>query len=321
MDGSGKKEQKDLWSDYWRTSQSNDCASDFPEDARRAIAGKWRVIFSRLESGDSVLDVATGNGALVALLAEVAGPELGLFVTGVDLAQIDPRANAGLPGGEGAAGMAELSFRGGVDAANLPFDDRSFTLVVSQFGLEYADFEKAIGEACRVARRWVKLLIHAADGAVVRQNGLIPGQVDWLRRELGLFDAAREQITAPTGVTRDRLASISVAIRKKCAALENPDFLYSSSQYMGQLLGQSAAMGKAQAVRYVDAMEARIEGNAKRMRALAGAARSEDDLARASDICVAAGYDPVSVAAECPGGEQRLAGYWLEAERPGGKES
>lgn len=324
MDGSGKKEQKDLWSDYWRTSQSNDCASDFPDDARQAIADKWRVIFSGLERGDSVLDVATGNGALVALLAEVAGPDLGLLVTGVDLAQIDPQANAGLPGAAGAtgaAGVAELSFVGGTDAADLPFDDQSFTLVVSQFGLEYADFEKAIGEACRVARRGVKLLIHAADGAIVRQNGLIPGQVDWLRKELGLFDAAREQISAPTAATRDRLASISAAIRKKCAALENPDFLYSSSQYMGQLLGQSAAMGNAQAVRYVEAMEAQIVANADRMRALAAAARSKDDLARASDICVAAGYDPVSVTAECPGGEQRLAGYWLEAERPGGKES
>ena len=318
MDGSGSKEQKDLWSDYWRTSQSNDCASDFPDDARQAIAGKWRDTFSALESGDGILDVATGNGALVALLAEVAAPELALSVTGVDLAQIDPQANAGL---SGAAGIADLSFRGGTDAADLPFDDQSFTLVVSQFGLEYADFEKAIGEACRVAKHRVKLLIHAADGAIVRQNGLIPGQVDWLRKELGLFDAAREQIAAPTGVTRDRLASISAAIRKKCAALENPDFLYSSSQYMGQLLGQSAAMGKKQAVRYIDAMEAQIVGNAKRMQALAGAARSEDDLAQASDICAAGGYNPVSVTAECPGGAEYLAGYWLEAERPGGKKS
>ena len=80
-------------------------------------------------------------------------------------------------------------------------------------------------------------------------------------------------------------------------------------------------MGNAQAVRYVEAMEAQIVANADRMRALAAAARSKDDLARASDICVAAGYDPVSVTAECPGGEQRLAGYWLEAERPGGAQS
>ncbi len=322
MDGSGSKEQKDLWSDYWRTSQSNDCASDFPDDARQSIAGKWRDTFSGLERGDSILDVATGNGALIALLAEVATPELALSVTGVDLAQIDPQANAGF---SGAAGIAELSFRGGTDAADLPFDDQSFTLVVSQFGLEYADFEKAIGEACRVANGRVKLLIHAADGAIVRQNGLIPGQVEWLRKELGLFDAAREQVAAPTGVTRDRLAGISAAIRKKCAALENPDFLYSSSQYMGQLLGQSAAMGKKQAVRYIDAMEAQIVGNSKRMQALAGAARSEDDLARASDICAAKGYDPVSVTAECPlpgnRGAEYLAGYWLEAVRPGGKES
>lgn len=320
MDGGGGKERQDLWSDYWRTGQLHACTAEFPENARQAIAAKWQATFAGLERGDSILDIATGNGALVALVAESAAPELGLSVTGVDLAEIDPQANAGFGGATeaAAAGIAELSFRGGMDAAALPFGDQSFTLVVSQFGLEYADFEKAIGEACRVAKKRLKLLIHAADGAVVRQNGLIPGQVKWLREDLGLFDAAREQITAPTAETADRLEGISAAIRKKSATLENPDFLYSSSQYMGQLLAQSAAMGGEQALQYLDAMEAQIMGNAERMRALAGAARSEDDLARASDICAAAGYNPVSVSAECPGGAEHLAGYWLEAERPRG---
>jgi ubiquinone/menaquinone biosynthesis C-methylase UbiE len=315
MAGNIDKDDHDLWSDYWRTSQSNDCASDFPKTARQAIAANWRDAFAQLERGDSVLDVATGNGALVALLASTAGPELGLSVIGVDLAQIDPQANAGLAETE-AAGIGELTFRGGIDAADLPFEDQSFTLVVSQFGLEYADFEKAIGEACRVARKRLKLLIHASDGSIVRQNGLIPGQVDWLRKELGLFDAAREQITAATEATRGRLTSISAAIRKKCAALENPDFLYSSSQYMGKLMAQSAAMGDQKILQYLDAMEAQIMGNAKRMQALTEAARSEEDVARAGDICTAQGYNPVSVTAECPGGTQLLAGYWLEAERP-----
>lgn len=218
--------------------------------------------------------------------------------------------------GVAVKGKIDLDFRGGVNAADLPFADRSFTMVVSQFGLEYADFGKAIGEACRVADKGLKLLIHAADGAVVRQNKLIPGQVDWLRDELGIFDAAREQFIAPTGNTRHRLNEISAAVREKCSSLENPDFLYSSSQYMGQLLGQSATMGGEQALQYLEAMETQMMANAGRMQALADAARNEDDLAEARDICIAQGYNPVSVSTENPGGGQLLAGYWLEAQRP-----
>ncbi|MCH8202667.1 MAG: methyltransferase domain-containing protein [Proteobacteria bacterium] len=311
MNGSSETKTPDLWSDYWRSGQLHACTFDFPEDAREAIAARWRKEFSALPSGATILDVATGSGALIALAAEVAGPDRHLSATGVDLAEIDQLKDTGLT----ASAEFDITFLGGTDAARLPFEDRQFTLVVSQFGLEYADFESAMNEACRVAKAKIVALMHAAESPVVRQNGLIPGQVHWLRSELALFDAAREHFQKATDKTGNRLTEISAAIRKKCASLENPDFLVSVSKYVGQLLGRSATLGSGQGLAFLDAMEAQLVIHADLMTALIEAARSEADLALARDICAAAGYNSVNVSGEYFGREPQLVGHWLSAER------
>lgn len=318
MDGSSENEQRDLWGEYWRDGPLHACTFDFPENARDAIATKWRQTFAALDSGGNILDVATGNGALLAIAAETAITSHSLSAVGVDLAQIDPKRNTELIGAS-VKGEIDLDFRGGIDAADLPFDDRSFTLVVSQYGIEYADFEAAIAEACRVADKNVKFLVHAADSAVVRQNGQIPEQVDWLRKELGLFDAAREQFTAPTRATGDRLTRISAAIRDKCGALDNPDFLFNASQYIGRLLAQAPTLQTDKALAYLDQMEAQIMGRAERMQALVTAARSTTDLDRAGEICSSAGYEGISVETEYTGTDKQIVGYWLAAARPSGQ--
>jgi ubiquinone/menaquinone biosynthesis C-methylase UbiE len=311
MNKSKDEKGLDLWSDYWLTGQLAACTADFPEQARQAIASKWRQEFAALQSEATILDIATGKGALIALAAEAACPDRRLSATGVDLADVDLCAEAGLDGGA----EIEIAFEGGVDAAKLPFEDRRFTLVVSQFGLEYADFEKAVAEACRVAGTRVVALVHAAEGPVVRQNSTIPAQISWLRDELGLFEAVTDYFRVTSDKTGKHLREVSTALKEKCATPENPDFLASVSNYVGRLIAELPAIGSVQCLEYLEAMEAQLVRHAGRMAALTGAARSEADLAKAAEICAAAGFGTVDTTVETSGNDAEPVGHWLHAER------
>ena len=156
------------WRDYWKTDQSASCVPDNPA-TQAQIAGWWQDFFAVLGNGSRILDIATGNGIVLAHAGEAAARHGVTFdLTGIDLADIDPsRYLLVLPPGLGGA-----TFLGKVPAENLPFPDACFDVAVSQYGLEYAEPERALAEAARVLTpggrlRW---LAHSVDSAVVRQN-------------------------------------------------------------------------------------------------------------------------------------------------------
>jgi SAM-dependent methyltransferase len=101
------------------------------------LENQWMQLFQATPAGARVLDLATGAGQ-VATWAAAAGRGFG--VTGVDFADI-PATRADAPG---------VSFLGNVGIESLPFEPGSFDLVVSQYGFEYADRQKAAAECARV---------------------------------------------------------------------------------------------------------------------------------------------------------------------------
>jgi SAM-dependent methyltransferase len=96
-----------------------------------------------LRAGQRVLDVAAGNGN-----ASLAAARRWCDVVSTDyVSTLLDRARARA----GADGLA-IEFRQ-ADAENLPFDDASFDVVLSTFGVMFtADQEKAAGELARVCR-------------------------------------------------------------------------------------------------------------------------------------------------------------------------
>ncbi len=101
------------------------------------LENQWMQLFQATPPGARVLDLATGGGQ-VATWAAAAGRGFG--VTGVDFADI-PATRADAPG---------VTFLGNVGLESLPFAAASFDLVISQYGFEYADRQKAAAECARV---------------------------------------------------------------------------------------------------------------------------------------------------------------------------
>ncbi len=166
------------WRKYWQEDRMDSCVPEHNTTARE-ISERWIGLFEVLPDDSRILDVATGNGALLAHAANAAAQAGKSFsLTGVDLADIDPvRYVSDLPGG-----LHKANFIGGVAAENLPFSDSVFDVVASQYGLEYADLEKALGEVERVLVAGGRLLwlAHSAESSVVEQTRDQSRQVEFL---------------------------------------------------------------------------------------------------------------------------------------------
>src|SRR3546814_16929036 len=87
-----------------------------------------------------------------------------------------------------------LHFHSGVSAEALPFDDNSFDLVTSQYGIEYCDDVRTTPEVARVPAPdgRVALLLHHADSRLAQVAREELRLADWLRRPAG-FHALRSE--------------------------------------------------------------------------------------------------------------------------------
>jgi len=185
------------WADYWKADCAASCEPENPATAAE-IARLWQGWLSGFPDGVRILDIATGNGIVLAYAAGAARARGRRFaLTGVDLADIDPpRYLRSLD-----PALRAASFRGGVAAEALPFPDSSFDVVVSQYGLEYADLERALAEAARVlvpggALVW---LAHADGSEIVRQHREQALELDYLLAADGPVAAMRRFVTTLAG--------------------------------------------------------------------------------------------------------------------------
>lgn len=204
------------WRHYWRENRLAACVPDYPDSAA-AIETHWTEFFSTLPAATRVLDIATGNGVLLVWAtraARLAGRELTL--TGIDLADIDPARF--LP--EHRSDLAGVRFIGATAAESLPFPDDSFDVVVSQYGLEYADLEPALSEAARVLTPGGQLhwLAHGDESRIVAQARARLIDIDLMLSSEGAFAEMKRYVEA-----RVRSRGVNRATRDLTEALRTAE--------------------------------------------------------------------------------------------------
>ena len=180
-----------VWTRHWASGAAHSCAGSFADTYEGALAAVWEAALDRVAPGTRVLDIATGSGALPRLLLRLQ-PTLDLGIDAVDLASVAPDWVRQLP----AQQAARLRFHAGIRAESLPFPDACFGLVISQYGLEYADLERAVPELLRVLAPGgqVVLVMHHAASRPVSLAAVEIAHIDWLRGDDGLLPAARAML-------------------------------------------------------------------------------------------------------------------------------
>jgi len=136
------------WSRYWEKGTITTFHGRFGENYDGPVRDFWHGVFAALPARASIVDLATGNGA-VALLAAQYGHRTGktFDIVGIDSADIDPARR--FAGKAYARHLRRIRFLANrpVEATALP--DRGQDLATSQFGIEYAD---AVPTAAEIAR-------------------------------------------------------------------------------------------------------------------------------------------------------------------------
>ncbi len=163
-----------------------DAARDYERLHVKALFGQWAepvLDAAKVVAGHRLLDVACGTGVLARAAHARVGPTGA--VTGLDIA----------PGMLAVAADLEpgVTWIEG-DAGALPFDDDTFDVVVSQFGLMFfPDKKRAIREMLRCLRPGGLVAVAVWDG--LEHSGAYPISVDLLERRAG--SAAADALRAP----------------------------------------------------------------------------------------------------------------------------
>ena len=186
----------DAWTIFWREQRAESrCCANAPADIRRALDGHWRAFAASLPPAANILDIGCGAGAVG---RELLFCRADLRITGIDFAAIPPSRD---PRNELLPDTAMES---------LPFADRSFRAVVSQFGYEY-------GRSGEAAREIARVLVPGAHLSFLVHHQGSPIVVDSDRnlRAIEQLTGARLQAAFMSGIPA-ALEQILSSIRDDC---------------------------------------------------------------------------------------------------------
>ncbi|MEO9945500.1 methyltransferase domain-containing protein [Paraglaciecola sp.] len=175
----------DYWSQYWRQGHLTSFSQDIKENYKGGLFNVWRDFFAGCNKGDHVLDVGTGNGALIDIALKTA-PQV--LLTGIDSAELTLT--------ESLKKSSNVNVYSRQNAENMVFEANTFDSVISQFGIEYADMPKALSELARVlkiAGRF-QLVLHDMTSSIVQPNSSILSAAKELSKPKGVLECLKEML-------------------------------------------------------------------------------------------------------------------------------
>lgn len=304
------------WRHFWKHDCLAACVPDNPATAGQ-IAELWCRRFSALLDGCRLLDVATGNGIVLAHAATAARAAGRRFeLTGIDLAEIDPPRYVSALDPD----LVSARFIGGVAAEALPFTAASFDVVASQYGLEYADVECALDEVTRVLAPGGSLiwLAHSESSAVVRQHRNQSLEVDFLLAPDGPVRAMRS-FAEHARQSRDAQA----ALRRLNESFARADVFCRANPHAGIVrevcgeFGRAAARSKSYApgelARSVATAERRLVAHRDRIESLLAAVMTPSRVDCLRNRLGQAPWEALSIETLRVGTGDSPIGLWIEA--------
>lgn len=154
---------KQYWSDYWSQGNITSFSGAHKDGYQGIFRSTWELFFkASLFDHCRVLDLATGSGALLHIATNINNSRelLDVKLTGVDYSSCDNIEND------------QFNVLFNTDIQALPFQDQTFDLVTSNFGVEYADVALTLSEVSRVlsADGKFNFVCHSQDSDIVLSN-------------------------------------------------------------------------------------------------------------------------------------------------------
>lgn len=175
------------WNRYWKGGHGDTC---FHQGETFSLRKDWIGFFAELPQSARILDLATGNGALALIAAEVGRANSCDFsIVGVDFASPRPELLSEID----ASLLDSISFVSSTPLENMEFDAASFDAVTSQYGFEYSDTRHSIPKIANLMAPGARLrfLIHSFGGNVYKATEQRCARIKQLLAKDQLFDLCR----------------------------------------------------------------------------------------------------------------------------------
>lgn len=277
------------WSEYWeREGTQGEVFVSIRGERHPALAEHWRAFFADVDAGSSVLDIASGAGSIFASLPDEHGFDLyASDIAATALNQLSARI----------ANVTTVVS----SADSLPFADRTFDVVVSQFGIEYAGIE-AFAEAARVVAGGGQLavLAHVRDGYIDGSNKAQLAEAQ-LTRESGFIARAIELTRAafgndPVRHAREEQAFVPLIQALGQAVERCPRGVHSYLLGGFRKLYENRRRYDAQdIVQWLEGMDDEVARAIDRLKVMRAAASDADDMATVRQGLAAAGFAAIEL--------------------------
>jgi SAM-dependent methyltransferase len=307
------------WEAYYRGGAIATCPMGPEASYTLELRELWLAFFASLADNASVLDLGTGNGAIVLLAKEAATSTGQRFeLHGADLACIDPARH--VP--DGARLFDGIAFHPGMPCERLGFGDASFDAVTGQYVLEYTDVGRALAEVWRVLRqRGRALFVLHHDHSVLARNareslaqGALVLEDTKILRKLRRHAQAERDSAAAARATWAELSADVTRLRQAAAGSFAPHLLHVVIDGVQKLLSLRRELGAAGFEREVDRFERDVRAGVRRLQDLVGCAQSAEQMNAMVATARRIGF-------ECPGAmlqnhaRENLVGWRLELSR------
>ena len=263
---------RDPWASYWSQlgpAQTSVCLPEGGQGIDSVLDRIWREFAAMLPRGARVLDLATGNGIV---LQRLRSARKDLQAAGVDSSPVLPPAPPGIRLMPGKAMEA------------LPFADRSFDAITSQFGIEYGDTRRIAAEVARTATRGalLRFVVHHHDSAVVSHNLGRREALVWAARESGLLERALRLSAARRTAPIPTPPSFRSALEEARRLFPGQPVAVEFAAAIAQCLDGAGPAGPVadESIGSLQTLKARSDDEIGRIDALTKAARDGEGIAR-----------------------------------------
>ena len=168
----------EYWTNYWSQGHLTSFGDAKNYNYQGDLANNWTRFFQQFQSGQKViLDVGTGNGALIDL-ALSEGLCVDNMLIGVDYAKLSVPQHLQ---------VNNVRFLQSTNVEQLPLEDESIDVVISQYGIEYSNLDKSLTEVFRILKQGgcFRFVVHASNSVIVQPNKRILEAIVALRAEQG----------------------------------------------------------------------------------------------------------------------------------------